>query len=147
MVELSTKNVAYLVASIGAILWGVFALSDGNTFPLEQLLGLEAGTAELVYAAVGVAGFLSIAYTVAVWDDIDPTVIVVLYLLADLGAVAWGLLYLTDKTPIELLGLDPSGTLAQGLYLAIAAGGVLSILIALSFMDEDSNTTDASDAL
>jgi len=147
MVELSTKNVAYLVSSIGAILWGVFALSSGSTLPLEQYLGLEASTADLVYAAVGAAGFLSVAYTVAVWDDIDPTVIVILYLLADLGAVAWGLLYLTDKTPIELLGLDPSGTLAQGLYLAIAAGGVLSILIAMSFMDEDSNTTDASDAL
>jgi len=144
---LSTKNLAYLISSIGAVLWGIFALSQGSTLPLEQYLGLDATTAGWIYAAVGAAGFLSVAFTVAVWDEIDPTIVVALYLLADLGALAWGLLWLTDKTPIELLGLDPSGSVAQGLYLAIAAGGVLSFLIALSFMDEDSNTTDASDAL
>jgi len=142
--KLTTKNLVYVTASIGAILWGYFGVTD--SLPIETLLGLDATTAGYIYAVVGLAGLLSLAYTAAVWADIEPTVIAGLYILADLGAVFWGVYWYTEKTPTELFGfLD--GSIGTVFYLAVAAGGVLSILIAMSYMDEDSNTTDASDAL
>jgi uncharacterized membrane protein YuzA (DUF378 family) len=142
--ELTTKNLVYVVSSIGAILWGYFGVT-GN-FPVESLLGLDATTAGYLYAVVGLAGALSLLYTAAVWDDIDPTVIALLYILADIGAVLWGYYWYSGQTPTEAFGfLD--GSIGTVVYLAVAAGGLLSLLIAFSFMDEDSNTTDASDAL
>lgn len=142
--ELTTKNLVYVTASIGAILWGYFGVTD--SLPIETLLGLGATTAGYIYAVVGLAGLLSLLYTAAVWSDIDPTVVAGLYILADVGAILWGVYWYTGSTPTDLFGFL-SGSIGTVFYLAVAFGGVLSLLIAMSYMDEDSNTTDASDAL
>jgi len=141
--EITTKNIVYVVSSIGAILWGYLGVT-GN-FPLETLLGLDVTTAGYIYAVVGVAGLLSLVYTAAVWDEIEPTVVVGLYVLADVGAVLWGYYWYSGQTPTDLITqLQPYST---AFYIVVAAGGILSLLIAFTFMDEESNTTEVSEAL
>lgn len=47
----------YLVADVGAILWGYWALN--GAFPLEDLLGVSSSLAGGVYLVVGIAGVIS----------------------------------------------------------------------------------------
>ena len=144
MVELSTKYVIYVISSIGAVAWAYFGLT-GN-LPMEELIGLSATQASYVYYAIGGAGILSILYTASVWDDIDPTAIVGLYILADIGAVAWGYYAYSDQLPLEdLVGL--SAEMAEIGYLVIGAAGLISILIQFTLLDEGTSATDVDDVM
>jgi uncharacterized membrane protein YuzA (DUF378 family) len=51
-------NLAWLLSSIGALNWGVLAVSDKGL--VQEILGLGASQAEIVYLIIGVAGLVSL---------------------------------------------------------------------------------------
>jgi len=143
--ELTAKKVIYAVASIGAIAWAAIPILGG--LPFEQLAGLDAETAKLLYAGIGVAGVVSFLITASVWQEIDTTAYAALYLLADIGAIFWLVYYLTGDLVHEISALSFLEPYKGVFYLLVALAGLASLAVNLVMMDENSSSDTPDDVM
>ena len=145
--NITAKYIVYVLSSIGAVAWGYFGLTGNKV--AEDLLGLTDPTAGYFYLLIGAVGVLSLIYTAMVWDDIDPTVVVLAYVLADIGAVLWGVYEVQGQVRpenLEFLSFVPSG-LWEGVYLLVGAAGLISLALVATMMSEDTSAEDADDVM
>lgn len=143
--ELTAKKVIYAVASIGAIAWAAIPLLGG--LPFEQLAGLDAETAKLIYGGIGVAGVVSFLITASLWQEIDTTAYAVLYLLADVGAIFWLVYWYNGQLVHEISALSFLAEYKGAFYLLVAFAGLASLAVNLVMMDENSSADDPSDVM
>lgn len=130
------KWVAYFVADIGALAWLYYGVTD--KLPLETLLGFSSEVSTLAYAVIGAVGVISLVLTVMSLAEGRVGVELVAYLVADVGAVAWALYGVGDMLIAEdVLGL--SASTASGFYVVVGVMGVVSFLVTVATLDDDSS--------